>query len=30
MKNCKNCENLIERYGYCPIVEEWVESGKNE
>ena len=26
---CKNCPELIERYGYCPVVEEWVEPKLN-
>ena len=29
MKDCNNCELLIKRYGYCPIVEEWVEPQLN-
>jgi len=27
---CKSCEYLIKRYGYCPIVEEWVEPQLNK
>lgn len=21
---CKTCEHLIEKYGYCPVIEDWV------
>ena len=26
---CKNCEFLIERYGYCPVIEEYVDGSLN-
>jgi len=26
---CKDCPELIERYGYCQIVEDWVEPQLN-
>ena len=22
---CKNCPELIKRYGYCQVVDDWVE-----
>lgn len=25
MKECRDCPELIERYGYCLMVEDWVE-----
>ena len=25
---CKTCEHLIERYGYCQVVEDWVRPAK--
>jgi len=25
---CEDCPYLIEHYGYCPIVEDWVEYPK--
>lgn len=26
---CKNCEYLIERYGFCPVVLDWVLPAQN-
>ena len=26
---CKDCEYLIKRYGYCPVVEDWVCESLN-
>jgi len=27
---CKDCPELIERYGYCPVAEDWVTEKINK
>jgi len=29
MVDCKDCEHLIKRYGFCPVVNDWVEDKKD-
>ena len=26
IKECQNCEHLIKRYGYCPVIEDWIDK----